>query len=197
MRCSKSPCSKYLRRTMSREWPTEALSSLRFSFSACRPRLRRSALRRQSVALLTVDARALVGWAAEPRQAAAAGAAAIAMDAAASSPMAHPRIVGRVEMDDSGCAGRAGLELELQALAEVELPEAPGVAPHLVGRDLQAHVGVEGVEAGSQAATGDERVIGPLAVGAVGSAVESEEDDRHPRDAVDQQSGLVRLHLHA
>src|SRR4051794_4088158 len=173
---------------MSREWPTEALSSLAFSFSGASPCFLRSALSRQSVALFTVDRRAPPGWAAAPRQAAAAGAAPIATAAVASSPITTPRItLRRVERGPLGRAGRTGLEPELQVLAEEELPEASGEAPHLVRGDLQTHIGPQGVSAGSQCPAVHERVVGALAVGAARRPVEPEVDDRHARDAVDQQ----------
>src|SRR5919198_4601693 len=99
MRALKSPCSKYRRRTMSRECFTDALSRREFSLSAERPAFLRSAFSRQSVALLTVEMRALAGWAPAPRQAAAAGVAAIASAAAVSAAITSPRIHGRVEPD--------------------------------------------------------------------------------------------------
>src|SRR5690348_12355606 len=100
---------------MSREWPSDAESSLVFSLSAGSPRFFLSTFSRQRVALSIVEMRALDGWAALPRQAADAGAAAIAIAAAVSSAIPTPRIHGRVEMG-SGRARGAGLELELQAL---------------------------------------------------------------------------------
>src|SRR5690242_21949288 len=98
---------------MSREWPTEALSSLRFSLSGASPRFLRSTFSRHSVALLIVDIRALAGCALVPRQAAAAGAAAIPIAAAARSPIPSRRIHRRVERWVLGRAGRAGLEPEI------------------------------------------------------------------------------------
>src|SRR4051794_6565581 len=198
MRAAKSPCSKYLRRTMSREWPTEALSRSPFSFSGASPRFLRWAFSRQSVARSTVDRRALAGWAAVPRQAAAAGAAPSAPAVAASSPAITQRITpGRVEPGLLAGAGRAGLEPELQVLAVEELAEASREAAHLVGGDLQAHVCPKRMGAGPQRPAVDQRVIRTLAVGAVRGAVEAEVDDRHARDAVDQQPQAVLLHLHA
>src|SRR5690348_8570760 len=182
---------------MSREWPREAWSSSRFSLSGASPRFLRSTFSRQSVALSTVEIRALVGWEFAPLQAAAAGAAPIAIAATASSPITSRRIHGRVERPVSDRAGRAGLELELQALAEEDLAEAAGETPDLVVRDLQPHVRPQEVRAGSQGPAVDQRVVGALAVGAVRRAVEPEEDDRHARHAVHQQPRAVLLHLHA
>src|SRR6185312_2196199 len=132
-----------------------------------------------------------------PLHAAAAGAAPIAIAASASSPITSRRMHGRVERRLLARAGRAGLELELQVLAEEDLPEAAGDAPDLVVRDLQAYVGPEAVRAGPQRPAVDERVVGALAVGAVRRAVQPEVDDGHARHAVHQETGAVLLHLHA